>query len=199
MGERLRCCDASGLIKVVVQQGERAVSPEVKKALLSIGLIVIVGAFVWIRNRKPRRLQVDRLWIIPATVVAAISAGLVLGRPSGAAFYWVESVLGAAGLAAGATAGWWRGSLMRLEVNKDDRSINAQVSPLGLVFMLGVLAVRRGIEYLVETGTLILPFNPLIVVQTLLLFVAATVVAQRVQLWARARRLLHSSSGQLPG
>lgn len=173
-------------------------SPEVKKALLSIGVMVLVGAFLLIRNRKPRRLQVDRLWIIPAIVVAAIGAGIVVGRPAGAAFYWVESALGAAGLLAGAMAGWWRGSLMRLEVDQEDRTIKAQVSPLGLVFMLGLLAVRRGIEYLVQTGALILPFNPLIVVQTLLLFVAATVAAQRVELWARARRLLNSPSGQLP-
>lgn len=172
--------------------------PEVRKALLSIVLMALVGAFVWIRNRKPRRLQVDRLWIIPAAVVTGISAGLVFGRPAGAAFYWVESVLGAAGLVAGAAAGWWRGSLMRLEVNQEDRTIKAQVSPLGLVFMLGLLAVRRGIEYVVETGAVVVPFNPLIVVQTLLLFVAATVVAQRVRLWARARRLLISSSHQLP-
>ncbi len=65
--------------------------------------------------------------------------------------------------------------------------------------MLGLLAARRGIEYLVETGMLILPFNPLIVVQSLLLFVAATVVAQRITLWIRARRLLDASSAQMPG
>ena len=169
-------------------------SPEVKKALLSIGLIALVGAIVWFRNRKPRRLRVDRLWIIPTAVVAGISAGLVFGRPPGATLYWVETALGAAGLVAGAMAGWWRGSLMRLDVDQEDQTIKAQVSPLGLVFMLGLLAVRRGIEYLVETGILILPFNPLIVVQSLLLFVAATVVAQRVTLWARARRLLNPPS-----
>lgn len=174
-------------------------SPEIKKALLSIGLIVLVGAIVWFRNRKPRRLHVDRLWIIPATVVAAISAGLVFGRPPDAAFYWVESVGGAAGLLAGATAGWWRGSLMKLDFGQEDRTVKAQVSPVGLVFMLGLLAARRGIEYLVETGMLILPFNPLIVVQSLLLFVAATVVAQRITLWIRARRLLDASSAQMPG
>lgn len=174
-------------------------SPEVKKALLSIGLIALVGATVWLRNRKPRRLRVDRLWIIPATVVAAISAGLVFGRPPGATFYWVETVVGAAGLVAGAAAGWWRGSLMRLDVDQEDRTIKAQVSPVGLVFMMGLLAVRRGIEYLIETGMLILPFNPLIVVQSLLLFVAATVVAQRMTLWTRARGLLNASSAQIAG
>jgi len=175
------------------------VSPEIKKALLSIGLIALVGAIVWFRNRKPRRLHVNRLWIIPAIVVAAISGGLVFGRPPDAAFYWVETVVGAAGSLAGATAGWWRGSLMRLDVDQEDRTIKAQVSPVGLLFMLGLLAVRRGIEYLVETGMLILPFNPLIVVQSLLLFVAATVVAQRITLWIRARRLLNASSAPIAG
>lgn len=173
-------------------------TPEIAKVLLSIGVIILVGAIVWIRNRKPRRLHLDRLWIIPALVVAAIGAGLLLGRPAGAAFYWVECVLAAAGLMAGATAGWWRGSLMRLEVDREDRTLMAQVSPLGMVFMLGLLALRRGVEHLVESGTLILPFNPLIVLQTLLLFTAGTVVAQRVELWSRARRLLNSSSGRLP-
>jgi len=173
------------------------VSPEIKRALLSIGSIALVGAIVWFRNRKPRRLRVNRLWIIPATVVAAISAGLVFGRPPDAAFYWVETVIGAAGLVAGPTAGWWRGSLMRLDVDREDRTIKAQVSPAGLVFMLALLAVRRGIEVLVETGTLVLPFNPLIVVQSLLLFVAATVVAQRITLWIRARRSLRAANAQI--
>lgn len=84
---------------------------------------------------------------------------------------------------------------MRLRVDREDRTLKAQVSPVGLLFMLGLLAARRGIEYLVETGALTLPFNPLIVVQSLLLFVAATVVAQRITLWIRARRLLNASSG----
>ncbi len=170
-------------------------SPEAEKALLSIGLIALVGAFVWFRNRNPRRLRVDRLWIIPAMVLTAISAGLVFGRPSGVTFYWVETVLGALGLITGAVAGWWRGALMRLRVDREDRTLKAQVSPVGLLFVLGLLAARRGIEYLVETGALTLPFNPLIVVQSLLLFVAATVVAQRITLWIRARRLLNASSG----
>ena len=173
-------------------------SPDVSKALVSIGLIVLVGAFVRIRNRKPRHLHVDRLWIIPAIVVAAIGAGLVFGRPAGANFYWVESALGAVGLTAGGAAGWWRGSLMRLEIDKAARTVTAQVSPLGLVFMLGLLAARRGIEYLIEIDALALPFNPLIVVQTLLLFVAATVVAQRTEVWLRARNLLKPPTGELP-
>jgi len=174
------------------------VSPEANKALFSIGLVMLVGAFVWIRNRRPRRLHVNRLWIIPIIVLAAITAGLVLGRPPGAAFYWVESILGAAGLVAGATAGWWRGSLMRLDVDREDQTMTAQVSPTGMIFMLALLGLRRGIEYAVETGALALPFNPLIVVQTLLLFVAATVVAQRITLWVRARRLLISADDPLP-
>ncbi len=174
-------------------------SPELKKALLSIGLVALVGAIVWFRNRKPRRLHVNRLWIIPAIVVAAIGVGLVFGRPPDTAFYWVETVLGAAGSLAGATAGWWRGSLTRLDANPEDRTIQAQVSPVGLVFMLGLLVVRRGIEYLIETGGLILPFNPLIVVQSLLLFMAATVVAQRITIWIRARRLLDASNARFAG
>jgi hypothetical protein len=59
-----------------------------------------------------------------------------------------------------------------------------------VVFILVLLAVRRALQFQVETGAVPLPFKPAALIEPLLYFAVATVVAQRSEMWLRARRLL---------
>lgn len=165
-------------------------SPEQIQTYAPLIAIAIAVPLILLRNRKPRRLNVDRLWIIPAVVTAAVGVGLVFGRPPGVTFTVLEAVIGIAGAGLGAIVGWWRGKLMRLDVNVAERTVSAQTSPIGLLFILAVLALRTLLRTEMENGVAALDFNPAFLVEALLLFAVGTVVAQRLELWIRARRLL---------
>jgi hypothetical protein len=171
------------------------VPPEALETLAPfVGLLALVAFVLW-RNRRPRRLRVNRLWIIPALVTAGVGAGVFFGRPP-IGYHWVEIVLSLLGIGLGALAGWRRGKFMRIAVDPATDTVTAHASPAGVLFILGLLALRRALQFEVETGVVPLPFNPAALIEPLLYFAAATVVAQRLEMWLRARRLLAEARRQ---
>lgn len=153
-------------------------------------VVAIALPLILLRNRKPRRLHVDRLWIVPAIVVVGIGMGLTFGRPPNTPFHWLEAVLIPVAAALGAAAGWWRGKLMHIAVDPSDQTVTARASPAGMLFIVALLVLRQVLRTEAEHLTASLPVKPGVVVEALLVFAMATVVAQRVELWIRARRLL---------
>lgn len=164
-------------------------SPQALESLAPIAGLLALVAFVLWRNRRPRRLRVNRLWIIPALVVVGVGGGVVLGRPP-IGYHWVDLVLSLLAIALGLLAGWRRGRFMRIAVDPATDTVTAHASPAGVLFILGLLAVRRALQFEVETGVVPLPFKPAALIEPLLYFAAATVVAQRLEMWLRARRLV---------
>jgi hypothetical protein len=172
-------------------------TPESLKAVAPyLALAAMVALVLW-RNRRPRRLHLDRLWIIPTLVVAGVGTGVILGRPP-IGYHWIEIALSLLAVALGALAGWRRGRFMRIAVDAPTKTVTAHASPAGVLFILGLLAVRRAVQFEVETGAVPLPFNPAALIEPLLYFAAATVVAQRLEMWLRARRLLAQALGEHP-
>ena len=164
-------------------------APDTLRALAPWALLALLVAFVLWRNRRPRRLRVGRLWIIPALVVGGVASGVTLGRrPIG--YHWIDVALSLLAVGLGGLAGWRRGRFMRIAVDPGTRTVTAHASPAGVLFILGLLAVRRALQFEVETGAVPLPFKPAALIEPLLYFAAATVAAQRLEMWLRARRLL---------
>ncbi len=155
-------------------------------------VLLLAVVIVLIRNRRPRRLRVNRLWIIPALVTVGVGMGVYFGRPP-IGYHWVDVVLCLVALVLGAAAGWWRGKFMRINVDPESETVTAQASPLGLLLILGLLAVRRFVQFEVETGAVPLPFKPAALIEPLLYFAVATVVVQRLEMWLRARKLLREA------
>jgi hypothetical protein len=162
---------------------------ETFRTVAPFGLLVLLVAFVLWRNRRPRRLRINRLWIIPTLVTLGVGVGVALGRPP-IGYHWVDIALSLLAVALGLAAGWRRGKFMRIAVDPDTSTVTAHASPAGVLFILGLLAVRRALQFEVETGAIPLPFKPAALIEPLLYFAAATVVAQRLEMWLRARRLL---------
>jgi hypothetical protein len=165
------------------------VSPEATKTLAQLAGLVALVAFVLWRNRRPRVLRADRLWIVPALVVIGVGVGVVRTRPP-IGYHWLDIALSLLAVGLGALAGWRRGKFMRIVLDPQTEAVTTQSSPAGVLFLLGLLAVRRALQFEVETGAVPLPFNPAALIEPLLYFAAATVVVKRLEMWLRVRRLL---------
>lgn len=173
-------------------------SPQQIQTYAPLIAIAIVAPLILLRNRKPRKLNVNLLWVAPAIIVPMIGLGLYFGRPPHAQFNLLEGVFCVAGVALGAVAGWWRGKMTRINVDASDHTVTMQMSPAGLIFIFALIAVRRILGMEAEAGVVQLGFNPAVIAEILMVFAVGTIVAQRVELWIRANRMLAQVRGGVP-
>jgi hypothetical protein len=162
--------------------------------------VLIILAVLVLRNRRPRPLRIDRLWIRPAIFLIGLATTLVAAPPplSGPSL-----ALLAAGLIVGSCLGWLRGRTMRIEVHPDTHDITARATPMGIMFILVLVVARMGMRgaALQNAPTIGLPTAA--VVDALVLMAVGMMVAQGLEMWLRARRLLGEAqaakSGRLLG
>jgi TRAP-type C4-dicarboxylate transport system permease small subunit len=153
------------------------------------GVVITVGivlAVMLMRNRRPRRLRLEAMWIRPLIFIVLIAATFSSGLPPLNAPTVVTLALA---LVLGIGAGWLRGSLMRIDVHPETHDISAQASPVGMLFILAVLGVR--IYLRTAAATTPIPGLPATAVaDALILLAGAMMITQSLEMWLRARRLL---------
>jgi hypothetical protein len=142
-----------------------------------------------LRNARHRRLRVERLWIAPLVVLVFAVAALAVQPPPDL----VAMLLCAAALPLGALAGWWRGRLTRIVVDPKTHELASRASPIGMVLILAVFALRYGLRsFSAETAqALHIPLAGL--VDALMLLAVGLVCAQRLEVALRANRLLNEA------
>ena len=98
-------------------------------------------------------------------------------------------------LAVGAAGGWWRAKTVRLSVDPATREVTSTTSPIGLLIIAAVFAVRFGLRSAAGLEATWLHMDPAVIEDGLLLLAMGLVVAQRVEIFLRARRLLDGTAG----
>ena len=106
--------------------------------------VLVIGLVLFLRFRsmgKARPLRLERLWIVPAIYLAL--AGFLFWEmtPHGLGWLW-------AGLAfiLGSVIGWYRGASMRIHVDPETHALNQVASPLALLFIVALIALRMAIR-----------------------------------------------------
>lgn len=160
--------------------------------LIPLIVMAVVLPLVLLRNRRPRTLRPRWMWVVPAIIVLLIGSGLwatIYFDPTHAPFRPVDFTLLGAGLALGVAAGWWRGKMV--VIHKDEEGVlKAQASPLGLILIVALLAGRQGLRAVLEPHAAEWGLNVLAVQDAFMLLAVGLVVAQRVEMYIRARRIL---------
>lgn len=155
--------------------------------------LAIMLPIILLRNRAPRTLRPQWMWVMPAIIVPLM--GLALWgtsldpaadhTPFGVAS-WAILVLG---LALGCAAGWWRGRMTTIERHPDG-TLKAQASPLGMILIIGLFLGRGALRSVLEPHAAAWHLNTLAIADAFLLFVVGMIVVQRIEMFIRARRVL---------
>lgn len=154
--------------------------------LAPVLVAVVVLGLVLLRNRRRRTLRPALMWVMPALIVPLIGLGL---------FYTPHAPFGpgawaalAGALILGAAAGWWRGKTITIEKDADG-TLKAQASPIGLILIVGLLAVRAGLRELIAANAGAWHIDAAVATDAFLLFAVGMIVAQRLEIYIRARRI----------
>ena len=151
-------------------------SPQTLQLVIPVAIIAVVFLLRARRVGKPQPLKLGLLWIRPALLVFACAAVLFLpSRPGAAPIQlmpkdWAILALGAV---AGAIGGWHLGRTMAIEVHPENGTLMVTTSPLGLLVLVVLLALRTGVR--TEAGLVGAnwPVNPAVIVDALIVFTAA--------------------------
>lgn len=170
-------------------------APKVDLAPYQLGAVLIplvVVAMMLLRHARPRRLRVERLWLAP--LVFVLMTGLILAAQSPPSPPVIA--MEAACLALGGLVGWWRGRLTRVSVDPDTYEATTKTSPLGMLVVLVLFAMRYGLRSASGFTASQLHISALHLTDTLLVFAAGLVCAQRLEMALRAMRLLNEARGR---
>jgi membrane protein CcdC involved in cytochrome C biogenesis len=127
------------------------------------------------------------MWVMPLLILLGIGAGLYFTphEPFGPAA-WAAFV---AALAIGALAGWWRGKTITIQ-KVADGTLMAQASPFGLILIVGLLLGRTAIRSVMESQAAYWHVDAAVITDAFMLFAVGLVVAQRLEVFIRARAIL---------
>ena len=161
--------------------------------LIPLIAVAVALPLILLRNRRPRPLNPDRMWILPLFVVVMIGFGLwasmTFAEPRPAPFDLLSwSILGL-GLLIGAAVGWQRGRMVVIH-RAADGALTAQSSPLGMILIIALLLVRQAMRPWLQQHAADWHVNPLAIQDAFMLFAVGLVVVQRIEIWIRARRIL---------
>jgi hypothetical protein len=174
--------------------------PTTKTLVGYLPLAIFVAIMLWrLRTMdKARPLRLRTLWVLPLVFTGLV--GFVL-------FSMPPSPLGVAaivlGVLIGAGLGWQRARWMRLHVERDGGAVRVMVrqSPAALLLLMAIAGLRTlfrsatggpAMGGAVQAGHL--PVAALLFTDALLGFALGMIVAQRVELWRRARALTSQAS-----
>jgi hypothetical protein len=157
--------------------------------------LAIMAVILVSRNRRPRELNLQSLWVRPVLAVLFIGAMLYESPPP---LTFASLAVMVAAVALGGALGWQRGRLTLLEVHPQTHIITARVSAVGVILVLGLIAARIILRNALsgpgfDGATVGLLADGLVVMAAL------TMLAQQVEISLRARRLLAQAQSALAG
>ena len=136
-----------------------------------------------------RRLRLERLWIAPALLTLGAAVLLATLPPHGL----VEWLGLAAVTLAGGGLGWWRGTLIPVEIDRETHALNTRTSRAAILFLGGVFVLRYAVRALLSSQAGGLHLATALITDGFVLFAAGLYGVSRVEMFLRARRLLREA------
>lgn len=159
--------------------------PQTTSYLIAGVVLLVVMVLRLRRAGRPRRLRVERLWVVPAILLVLTILTFAEAPPSLAAV-----AASTVALLIGAAVGWQRGRLMRITVDPETHELNQASSAGAMLFIVAIILVRFGARALAESGTLPVHADPRAMSDVLLSFAFGMFGVARLEMFLRAKRLL---------
>jgi hypothetical protein len=152
--------------------------------LIPLGVVLLV---VLLRNSRARALKIERLWVMPAIYMVMLVSALYAYPPPVTVLSIGILVLS---FLIGAGIGWQRGRFTQVHIHPETGDLSSRASPIGLIFIFAILAVRvvgRGF-LATHAGDLHLPI--LAVTDGFFVLAVSMLSVQRLEVWMRASKML---------
>jgi hypothetical protein len=169
-------------------------TPQQYGPLIGVAFALVI---ILLRNRAPRTLRPQYLWVAPAIIVPLMALGIWgTSMQPGAAHTpfavqdWAVLVVA---LALGGLTGWWRGKMTTIEKHEDG-TLKAQASPIGMILIVVLLLGRNALRAFLAPHAAAVGLNETAVADAFLVFVVGTIIVQRVEMYIRARRVQHGGT-----
>jgi NAD/NADP transhydrogenase beta subunit len=162
--------------------------PRLLGYLVVAAIFAVALAFRMRRMARARPLKLERLWIIPAMLVAIAGVTLYQLPPHPADWPWLILAL-----AVGGGLGWLRGSLMKVEIDPGTHAMNMRTSPGAMIFIVALLFMRMGLRTTLAEHAAEWRLSPALITDALLLFAVGLIVVQRVEIFIRGARMLREA------
>lgn len=160
--------------------------------ILAAVSILVLGLLVFRLNRmrQMRPLKIEWLWVTPVLMVAMTGWMLWgLGMQGqvlhGLDFLWVSLAV-----VVGALIGWYRGRMMQIHVDPETHALNQQASPIAILFLIGILAIRRVADFALQGEAKAWHISLILLTSAPVFLAVGMLTATRVEMFIRARRLL---------
>ncbi len=159
---------------------------EVFPILIPLAIIAVLA----VRRRKPQRIRIERLWIMPVLMTAFIGMGLYYTphKP----FHPATFAAFAAALGVGLVAGWFRARTVPMSFDAASGTVVAEPSIVAIIVIAALFAVRSALRMIlngsapgIDAGTISDGF---------LLFAVGLIVGGRIEMFVRGQRLIRSGS-----
>jgi hypothetical protein len=150
---------------------------------------LVAIALVILRNARARKLRIETLWIMPVVILALVGLSFSQqGMPSP-----LMLTIDIAALATGTLLGWWRARFTHITVDPATHQLTSRASPIGMLVILGVFAVRYVVRMYAAQSASSLGVSTVGVADALLVATVGLVCAQRLEVALRASRLLQEA------
>jgi hypothetical protein len=161
--------------------------------LVPLGIVFLV---VILRNSRARSLKIERLWVLPAIYMAMLVSALYAEPPP-----VTPLSLGILALSflIGAAIGWQRGRFTQVHIHPETGELSSRASPIGLIFIFAILAVRIVGRSFLATHASGLHLPVLAITDGFFVLAVAMLSVQRLEVWMRASKMLaQAKSGGYP-
>jgi hypothetical protein len=163
----------------------------ITRYLLPLGIAVVI---IIARNMRPRRLQIERLWVLPAIYMVMMVSALVAAPPPVTP---VSIGLLVLGFLIGAGLGWQRARFTEIHIHPETHDLTSRSSPIGIIFIFAILVLRYGAAGYLRAHPQTLGIPVVAIGEALLVMVVATLSAQRLEIWRRASLMLAEARGAI--
>jgi hypothetical protein len=158
--------------------------------VIPVVVIAVVMALRWRRMSRARKLKIETLWILP--VIYLVIVGFVFFSAPPGLSGWAWSALA---LVIGAGIGWYRGSMMKINVDPETHTLSQQASPAAFLLLIVLVVARSAARQEMGGGN---PASPaaLLATDVAMAFALGLISATRLEMAIRAKRLLRETLSQ---
>jgi hypothetical protein len=158
---------------------------------LGVAALVIV-----LRNSRPRKLKIERLWVTPAIYLILMASALAEAPPP---LTPVSIAILVGAFAVGAAIGWQRARFTQIHIHPETHDLTSRSSPIGILFIFAILLVRYAARDLLAGNAKLLHLPIVAITDGFLLLAIGMLTTQRLEVWQRASRMLAEAKGAAPG